>query len=461
MPHALIIDDDIATSAELARQIEGAGFTTQRLGTLSDAYRALMCAPTDLILTNATLPDGYGTELFGACKKHAGTEIVFVAQDARIEEAVDVLRMGASDYLSKPVSSARLQVILDRVSANANTPAPCVGKAALTKSIDKFGAILGASQPMQTLYEHISRVAPTQATVLLLGESGTGKELVSQTIHELSERRKRPFLPLNCGAISQQLIESEIFGHEKGSFTGADRLHRGYFERANGGTLFLDEITEMPVELQVKLLRVLETGAFVRIGSNQEIFSDVRVIAASNRDPLQAVAEGRLRLDLYHRLNVFPLALPPLRERGNDVTLLAQHFLDELNAAHGTHKQLSPDGLNGLTGYAWPGNVRELRNFIQRAFILADDVLDTSDLVPVVSTPKAPQNMLAISLGTSLADVDRRLIYATLDMCGGVKKRAAEILGISLKTLYNRLDEYGPREIPPPVRHDFNRRDAH
>jgi two-component system response regulator AtoC len=314
------------------------------------------------------------------------------------------------------------------------------------RRLGHFGQMLGAAPAMQKLYNHIARVAPTEATVLLLGESGTGKELAAQTIHELSLRQKHPFLPVNCGAISPQLIESEIFGHEKGSFTGADRQHKGYFERANGGTLFLDEITEMPIELQVKLLRVLETGTFMRIGGNQEIETDVRVVAASNRDPEQAVSEGKLRLDLYHRLNVFPLRIPPLRERGSDIELLAQHFLDELNATHGTDKVLSADGLACLSNYHWPGNVRELRNYMQRAFILSDHTIDASALAPVITTQSPVGMTLAIPVGTSLADVDRKLIYATLELCGGVKKRAADILGISLKTLYNRLEEYGPYE---------------
>lgn len=207
--------------------------------------------------------------------------------------------------------------------------------------------------------------------------------------------------------------------------------------------MFLDEITEMPPELQVKLLRVLETGTFMRIGSNQEIETDVRVVAATNRDPEEAVRDGKLRLDLYHRLNVFPLTMPALRERGSDVELLAQHFLDEFNAAHGTTKQLTPKARATLAGYAWPGNVRELRNRMQRAYILSDDVIDAAALTPAVSAPAPSGRTLSIAVGTSLADVDRKLIFATLELCGGVKKRTADLLGISLKTLYNRLEEYG------------------
>ncbi|MGE5623088.1 MAG: sigma-54-dependent transcriptional regulator, partial [Bacillota bacterium] len=363
---------------------------------------------------------------------------------ASVETAVEALRLGAADYLTKPINFKRLKALLSRIPRTVDLKEEIGVLRSELRRLGHFGQMLGAAPAMQKLYNHIGRVAPTEATVLLLGESGTGKELAAQTIHELSLRQKHPFLPVNCGAISPQLIESEIFGHEKGSFTGADRQHKGYFERANGGTLFLDEITEMPIELQVKLLRVLETGTFMRIGSNQEIETDVRVIAATNRDPETAVSEGKLRLDLYHRLNVFPLRIPPLRERGNDIELLAQHFLEELNAAHGTSKVLSPDGLACLSNYHWPGNVRELRNYIQRAFILSDHTIDAAALAPVITTQSPVGMTLAIPVGTSLAEVDRKLIYATLELCGGVKKRAADILGISLKTLYNRLEEYGP-----------------
>lgn len=312
-----------------------------------------------------------------------------------------------------------------------------------------FGQMMGASPTMQKLYHHIARVAPTDATVLLLGESGTGKELAAQTIHALSLRQKQPFIAVNCGAISPQLIESEIFGHEKGSFTGAERQHKGYFERANGGTLFLDEITEMPIDLQVKLLRVLESGSFMRIGSAQEIACDVRVIAASNREAEQAVAEGKLRLDLYHRLNVFPIYIPPLRERGEDIVLLARYFLDELNAAHGTTKIITADALSNLASRKWPGNVRELRNHIQRAYILADQIISAGILGSDFEEREPAKGLtLAVPVGTSLAEVDRQIIFATLKLCDGVKKRAAAILGISLKTLYNRLEEYGMPERP-------------
>jgi len=277
-----------------------------------------------------------------------------------------------------------------------------------------------------------------------VGESGTGKELAAEAVHRCSRRHKGPFLPINCGAISPNLIESELFGHERGSFTGADRQHKGYFERADGGTLFLDEITEMPLDLQVRLLRVLETGLFMRVGTHAEIATNVRLVAATNRDPEEAVATGKLREDLYHRLSVFPLQLPPLRERGDDACLIAHHFLDTLNAEENSRKTFSPEALQAIRDHHWPGNVRELRNYVHRAYILADEVIggDISPLPASIENPSANGAQVAVPVGVSLADADRRLIFATLEQCGGVKKQAAAILGISLKTLYNRLEEY-------------------
>jgi DNA-binding NtrC family response regulator len=281
-------------------------------------------------------------------------------------------------------------------------------------------------------------------TVLIAGESGTGKEVVADTIHSLSRRKKQPFLPVNCGAISPQLIESEMFGHEKGSFTGANRQHIGYFERAHQGTLFLDEITEMPMELQVKLLRVLETGTFMRVGSDQQIEMDVRVIAATNRIPAEAVARGKLREDLLYRLQVFPLQMPPLRERPEDIELLANHFLQKMNREESTDKEFTPDALELLRGYHWPGNVRELKNVVHRALIMAEGKQITSRCLPEdLGTPQPESGpYLHIRVGTKLSEIERKVIMATLEQCGGIRERAAELLGISLKTLYNRLREY-------------------
>jgi DNA-binding NtrC family response regulator len=296
---------------------------------------------------------------------------------------------------------------------------------------------------MQAVYRMIAKGAPTDATVFVVGESGCGKELVARTVHELSERASRPFLAVNCGAIPANLIEAELFGHEKGAFTGASRQHQGVFERATGGTLFLDEITEMAPEMQVRLLRVLETGHFVRVGGAEELRADVRVVAATNRQPAAVVAAGQLREDLMYRLAVFPIELPPLRNRGGDVELLAGHFLAELNAAAGTRKRFSRAAAAAMLSHRWPGNVRELKNAVQRAFILADEEVDLGfmELATPLGTASSGER-LEFPVGTALAEMERRAIFATLDHCRGNKRRCAEILGISLKTLYNRLAAY-------------------
>ena len=444
MPHVLIVDDDPNTCEALKEVIAAEGCTAAQAESVRAAKAQIARQRPDVVLTDLKLPDGSGIDLFNDRDCRAGIEIVLITGHASVETAVEALRLGAADYLTKPINFRRLKALLSRVPRAVDLKSEIGALRGELRRLGHFGQMLGTAPAMQKFYAQINRVAPTEATVLLLGESGTGKELAAQTIHELSLRQKQPFLPVNCGAISPQLIESEIFGHEKGSFTGADRLHKGYFERASGGTLFLDEITEMPIELQVKLLRVLESGSFMRIGGNQELETDVRIIAASNRDPKEAVAQGALRLDLYHRLNVFPLEIPPLRERADDIELLARYFLDEFNLAHSTDKRLAPGATAALAGYHWPGNVRELRNHMQRAFILADRLLDAPLLAPSSGAAALPPGLtLSIAVGTSLADADRQLIVATLDMCGGVKRRAADMLGISLKTLYNRLEEYG------------------
>jgi two-component system, NtrC family, response regulator AtoC len=340
---------------------------------------------------------------------------------------------------------------------------PGVGAAAgeLRRKASDCGLLIGASPPMQRVYELIDRVAPTDAGVLISGETGTGKELVAQAIHGLSRRSSQAFLPLNCGAVSATLIESELFGHERGSFTGAERVHRGYFERAHRGTLFLDEISTMPSDLQVRLLRVLETAVVGRVGGTETIKVDVRIVAATNQPPEEAVAAGRLRLDLLYRLNVFPMTLPPLRERGDDVLLLAEHFLADLNAAEGTARELTGACLERLRRHPWPGNVRELRNVVHRAFILAGttDAVDCLPLprlrsvsgVPALASEDVGASSLVIRLGTTLAEAERRLILATIDHFSGHKDEAAQALGMGVNTLYNRLREYKASDRLPPT----------
>ena len=445
MGHALIVDDDTDTAEMLAELVSSQGFTAATARTMRDARRQLAMSTPDVVFLDLVLPDGKGTELFEDKGSLAETEVVLITGHASLETSIEALRLGAADYLIKPVSPGQVQGILERVIRPAELQAEISDlKHELDRS-GRFGEMWGMSAPMKRVYEQVSRVAATAVTVLVQGESGTGKELVAQTIHQLSRRRSRPFLAINCGAISPHLMESEIFGHEKGSFTGANRQHQGFFERAHGGTLFLDEVTEMPLDLQVKLLRVLETGTFNRVGSTETQRADVRVIAATNRVPDKAVAEGKLREDLLYRLNVFPIRLPPLRERKEDVSLLAEHFLAEICRAEGQDKRFTPAAYERMGAYDWPGNVRELRNVVQRAFVMAAGATIGDEWLEL-DTPRGVKReagpYLSVRVGSPLADVERSLIFATLEHYGGHKERTAAALGVSLKTLYNRLKEY-------------------
>ncbi|MGU7782062.1 sigma-54-dependent transcriptional regulator [Burkholderia sp. PU8-34] len=443
MPYVLIVEDDADTRAMLAALAKSQQLTCDTAATLEQARTMVATHTPDLVLCDLVLPDGNGMALFDALPKHAHCEMVLTTGHASLETAIDALRRGATDYLVKPVNMQRLTSIFARVPRTGALHEEIAELRSELKRLGRFGHMLGRSPPMQAMYDAIGRVARTEASVLLTGESGTGKELAARTLHDLSLRRNGPFLAVNCGAIAANLVESEMFGHDRGSFTGADRQHKGFFERADGGTLLLDEITEMPVESQVKLLRVLETGQLTRLGSTREIDVDVRIIAATNRDPEAAIADGKLRPDLYHRINVFPIALPPLRERGDDIPMLADAFLQGFNEESGRNQRFALAAREMLKSYAWPGNVRELRNFVQRASIFCDaDVIETLP-PPIMEELSAMvdqhDDRVTVPFGTSLQEVDRRLIEGTIAQCGGVKAQAAELLDVSLKTIYNRL----------------------
>jgi DNA-binding NtrC family response regulator len=453
MGHALIVDDDADAVRAMARLVADQGFSAATAQSLREARRQLALQQPDVVLMDMKLPDGNGMALLDDADLIGNSEVVLMTGLAGLEATVQALRSGAADYLIKPVSARQLQSILSRVMK------PSVLQDEVRSLHDdllrtgRFGHLVGTSAPMERIYEQIARVAATSITVFVTGESGTGKELVARTVHDLSRRRAKPFLAVNCGAISPQLIESEIFGHERGSFTGAERQHQGFFERAHGGTLFLDEITEMPLELQVKLLRVLETGTFLRVGATTPLEIDVRVVAAANRDPALAMAEGRFREDLLYRLNVFPLELPPLRERPEDLPLLVRHVLQEIGEREGMIKHVTEAAMERLARHRWPGNVRELRNVLQRAYVMAAGAEITEQWLPrpPAMPQEAPQAASArvasasiqVELGTPLAAVEREVILATLEHFGHHKERTAAALGVSLKTLYNRLKEYG------------------
>ena len=443
---ALIVEDDAALRDSLGLLVAREGYDVRFAADRAEAQRVLAESAADVVLLDLGLPDGDGIELLRDEEIAARCDFIVMTGNASVESAVQALRVGSLDYLTKPVDRERLRTLLASVARTRQYRAEARGLRDELRQLGRFGRLVGRSPAMSRVYDLIERVAPTEASVLLTGESGTGKELAAETIHLLSRRRSAAFLGVNSSAVSSTLIESELFGHEKGSFTGADSRRRGYFEEASGGTLFLDEITDMPMELQAKLLRVLETSAVLRVGASDVVPVDVRVIAATNRDAARVVREGKLREDLYYRLNVFPIAMPPLRDRLQDVELLADHFLGRINHRDGSTKRWSPEAMVKLLAHHWPGNVRELKNAVERAAILADSIIGP-DLVAVsggrTRTAAAAQGaVLHVQVGSSLDEVERRLILATLAELNGDKRRTAETLGIGLKTLYTRLSVY-------------------
>ncbi len=433
---------------QLPDMLGGQPFSTTYTEVVSDAQKAIEEGQVSWILLYLDREAVGPLRVIKLAVEH-GTKVIVIGPGAPGKVPRECLNQGATQYLSRPVTQARLFQALG-IPLIEKAVDRAVSQEREAHFEGEYGMLFSASSKMQQVVTEIERVAPTSATVFLRGESGTGKELVAHSIHQLSERCDKPFVPVNCGAIAPQLIESELFGHEKGSFTGAVREHRGVFERADGGTLFLDEITEMPFELQVKLLRVLETHRFTRVGSDRELATDIRIIAATNRCLETEVKEERFRTDLLYRLQVFPIILPPLRERVCDIRLLAEHFLSELNESEGTAKQLSREAVAELEEYAWPGNLRELKNIIQRAFIMAGSVIGRAEIPEEVLNPptefeanRGPS--LRVNVGSSIADVEKELIFATLQECRGKKEKAANILGVSMKTLYNRLRDYHSR----------------
>lgn len=353
--HVLVVHDDANVTQRVVTLLADQGYSAATASCLHDARRQMALQPPKLLLLGPQLPDGNGLTLLDDPSLDAPPEVLMLPRPANAQGSLEGLLARVRQHTQRTaVPACEAQTWRQTLEATG-----------------RFGALVGRSLAMQEVYEQIACVAPTSVTVFVTGESGTGKELVARAVHDLSARQARPFLAVNCGAISPHLIESEIFGHERGSFTGAERQHQGFFERAHGGTLFLDEITEMPSALQVKLLRVLESGSFMRVGSSVALDCDVRVVAATNRDLAQAVGQGLLREDLMYRLNVFPIALPPLRDRAEDLPLLVDHLLQQIGQREGHWRCATPQALVRLTRHTWPGNVRELRNALQRAWVMA------------------------------------------------------------------------------------------
>jgi DNA-binding NtrC family response regulator len=449
----LIVEDDPATRSGLAELVQNWGFLTDEAQDGETAMRKITTFRPAIIVSDLVMPRMGGLELLRALQDQL-TDLTFILLTAQgtVDSAVEAIKEGAYDYLSKPVDPQRLQILLQKAVERQSTLREVRQLRRQLREQGSFGRIIGNSPGIRTVYRVIEQSAPTSASVLIAGESGTGKELIAQTIHEISPRATFPFVAINCAAIPETLLESEIFGHEKGAFTGATDRRTGVFELAHRGTLFLDEIAEMMPATQVKLLRVLQERTFRRLGGRQEISVDVRVIAATNVIPQEAVNSGKLREDLFYRLNVFALDLPPLRARREDIPLLVQSFLNEFNRTNGKAvRGVDQEALYLMERYPWPGNIRELRNVIERATILADsEFIETKHLPPTLIT-RGEESLptMTISPGTTVDEAERRLILLTLDHTRNNKTRAAEILGISLKTLHNKLnrmkDETGAR----------------
>ena len=427
----------------MATLVAAEGFTVATARSLREAHGQFALQKPDIVFVDLDLPDGSGMRLLDEAVPLPEAEFVLVTSHPTLDSSLEALRLHAADYLKKPVSESQMRAVLTRLAPPAAFNSEVLDLDADVEAFGHYGQLFGRSTAMRRVYDQMSRVSRTAAPVLVTGESGTGKEVVVRTIHDLSRRRGQQFLAVNCGAISPRLIESELFGHEKGSFTGADRQHIGFFEQASGGTLFLDEVTEMPLELQVKLLRVLESGTIVRVGSSQAREIDVRIVAATNKDPQHALDAGTLRADLFYRLNVFPIDLPPLRERLDDVELIARSFLRQISSIEGKAKSFAPEALASLAQYRWPGNVRELRNIVYRAYLMARGSVIVDACLPIEDAGESPVGRapaISLPLGMSLKDARRRMMVATFQHLGK-RETTAAILGISDKSLYLALKD--------------------
>ena len=450
MPHRILVVDDDATSRKGLRDLLAAwGYDVSAAAGGREALEQAAERSPSVVISDLVMPGLDGMGLLTALKRgHPAAAVIILTGQGTIESAVQAMKDGAYDYLTKPVDPTRLRLLLDKALERTETVREVQLLRRQLRQRGFLGRLVGSSKAMQEIMRQLELAAPTDATLLVAGESGTGKELVARTVHELSPRRKGPFVAVNCAAIPQSLLESEIFGHEKGAFTGAVERRQGCFELADGGTLFLDEVAEMESATQGKFLRVLQEGQFRRVGGKAEIEVNVRIIAATNKDPVKALRDGTLREDLYYRLNVFTLGLPPLRERLEDLPELVQAFLDEFNERHGRAvRGVDEKALAILRQHRWPGNVRELRNVIERAVIVCPgEVIRAEHLpAPLGSAPAAAPSAEGgdlLPVGTSLEEMERQLILRTLAHTGNNKTRAAEILGISLKTLHNKLNKY-------------------
>ena len=440
MPKILVVDDQRNMRTTLAMMLRGAGYEVDEASDGSQGADMGGRGAYDVVLTDLRMGGFDGIGVLRAVKEsHAMTEVIVMTAYGTIESAVEAMRLGAFDYIQKPFTEQELLVKVERANHNRRLANEVQLLASEFKERYKFENIAGRSQAVREVLGRIVKVAPTDATVLITGESGTGKELVAKAIHANSRRADRPFVPVNCAAISETLLESELFGHARGSFTGAVSARKGLFEEADGGTFFFDEIAETPLTFQAKLLRAIQENEIRRVGENKPIHIDVRIIAATNQELLTAVAEKRFRQDLYYRLNVARFVLPPLRDRREDIAVLLEFFLEKYNRKMNTRARFSDGVVEAVTAYDFPGNIRELENMVEQAVALSGGgPITADDVLPAQLQPKRPS-----SSGRTLADVvdaaERQAIEAALRDCDGSREKAAEVLGISATTLWRKM----------------------
>ena len=447
--HILIVDDEVNIRGALVTLLEKKGYQVRGAGTGEEALEQLESATADLVLTDLKMPGIGGMEFLRRLKgKWPNMEVVVMTAYGSIDTAVEAMRYGAYDYLTKPIDRDRFPIVVERALERYALATENKHLRDRLETRTRFDQMVGESEPMQRMYHLVEMVAGSDVTVLLMGESGTGKEVAARAIHHKSSRANEPFITLNCGALPDNLIESELFGYEKGAFTGAMATKAGRFELAQGGTLLLDEVGELSLKSQVDFLRVLETKEFRRLGGTKVVKVDARIIAATNRNLEAAVKQGGFREDLYYRLNVVPIKLPPLRERGEDIPLLVETFLREFCAQHQQDpKEVSRDTMRLLRLYAWPGNIRQLRNLIERLVVtVRDHTIQPQHLPEEIQASKEDIRTMVVTLGSSMEDIEKEVIRRTLAEVTNHREKAAKLLGISLRALQYKIKEYGIRE---------------
>ncbi len=450
--HVLVVDDEEIVRESLSGWLEKDGYT---LGTAQDGQEAidkLRAEPWSILLVDLKMPGMDGLQVLEAAKQiQPEVAVVIMTAYATVDTAVSAMKMGAYDYLVKPFDPEELSLMMVKIVAQQALVRENVLLRKVLKREYHFRDLISKNPAMHKIFDLARSAARSQSTVLVLGESGTGKELLARAIHAESPRHQEPFVAVSCAALTETLLESELFGHEKGSFTGAVTRRKGKFESANGGTLFLDEIGDISAKLQVDLLRVLEERRLMRVGGSEAIDVDVRIIAATNRDLKKAVEEGQFREDLFYRLNVIPITLPPLRDRREDIPLLVDHFLEHLGVEMNRNVEgVSAEALTLLMRHDWPGNVRELRNILERGMVVATGNLLQADDLGLTSSPHVGEHA---DSGSTLDDIERRHIAAILHQTGGNVTHAARILDIDRVTLYNKIRKYNLRRFEEPVTH--------